>query len=55
MTGTTFAVSWCASLRECAVAGHDFRKTLTQTIEARAIVRDRSILRTLCAKAVHRE
>jgi hypothetical protein len=44
MTGTTFAVSWCASLRGCAVAGHDLRKTLTQTSETRAIVRYRSVL-----------
>jgi hypothetical protein len=38
MTGTTFAMSWCVSLRRCAVAGHDFSKTLTQTIKTREIV-----------------
>jgi hypothetical protein len=38
MAGTTFAVWWCAGLRHCAVAGHDFSKTLTQIIKTRAIV-----------------
>jgi hypothetical protein len=47
MTGTTFAMSWCVSLRRCAVAGHDFRKTLTQIIKTRAKAS------LSCAKAVH--
>ncbi|URM30479.1 hypothetical protein LLY42_13495 [Pseudomonas frederiksbergensis] len=47
MTGTTFAVSWCVSLRHCAVAGHDFSKTLTQIIKTRAEAA------VLCAKPVH--
>ncbi|MCO8313505.1 hypothetical protein [Pseudomonas mandelii] len=47
MTGTTFAMSWCVSLRHCAVGGHDFRKTLTQIIKTRAKAS------FLCAKAVH--
>jgi len=47
MTGTTFATSWCVSRRYCAVAGHDFRKPLTQTIKTRAKAT------ALCAKAVH--
>jgi hypothetical protein len=38
MTGTTFAVSWCVCLRRCSVAGHDFSKTLIQTIKIRAKV-----------------
>jgi hypothetical protein len=49
MTGTTFAMSWCISPRRCAVAGHDFRKTLIQTIKTRVRVS------ALCAKAVHRD
>jgi hypothetical protein len=56
MTGTTFAVSWCAGLRHCAVAGHDSSKTLTQTIKTRAIVPVEIDLDELpCAKAMHRE
>ncbi|WP_433769654.1 hypothetical protein [Pseudomonas putida] len=35
MTGTTFAVSWCVSLRRCADAGHDLRKTLIAAIKNR--------------------
>jgi hypothetical protein len=49
MTGTTFATSWCVCLRRCAVAGHDFRKTLIQTIKTRANVPVLIDLDNVCA------
>jgi hypothetical protein len=45
ITGTAFAMSWCASLRYRAVGEHDWGETLSQITKTRAKVL------ALCAKA----